>query len=148
MKQIEVKLSALKQGKPHEYAMRFAFGGLTTVLAGLMATHFGPGVGGLFLAFPAIFPASASLVESHEKARKAKIGADGTNRGRLSASLDAEGASLGCIGLLGFALVLWKGLNNHNPFLVIATAIVVWLLISYALWAVRADRFLRRKRVG
>ena len=72
MKQIEVKLSALKQSKPHEYAMWFAFGGLTTVLAGLIAMHFGAGVGGLFLAFPAIFPASASLVESHEKARKAR----------------------------------------------------------------------------
>jgi hypothetical protein len=147
MKQIEVKLSALKEGKPHEYAMRFVFGGLTTVLAGLIAMHFGPGVGGLFLAFPAIFPASVSLVESHEKARKARIGADGTNRGRLSASLDAEGASLGCIGLLAFALVLWKGLKNHNAYLVIATAVVFWLLVSYSLWAVRADRLLRRKRV-
>jgi hypothetical protein len=147
MKQIEVKLSALKQGKPHEYAMRFVFGGLTTVLACLIAIHFGPGVGGLFLAFPAIFPASVSLVESHEKARKARIGSDGTNRGRLSASLDAEGASLGCIGLLGFALVLWKGLQNHNAYLVIATAVVAWLLISYSLWAVRADRLLRWKRV-
>jgi hypothetical protein len=145
MKQIEVKLSALKESKPHEYAMRFLFGGLTTVLAGLIAMHFGPGIGGLFLAFPAIFPASVSLVESHEKAKKARIGADGTNRGRLSASLDAEGASLGCIGLLGFALVLWTGLKNHNDFLVISAAMVAWLMISYALWAVRADRFLRRK---
>ena len=147
MKEIEVKLSALKQGKPHEYAMRFVFGGLTTVLAGLIAMHFGPGVGGLFLAFPAIFPASVSLVESHEKAKKARIGADGTNRGRLSASLDAEGASLGCIGLLAFALVLWKGLRNHNAYLIIATAVVFWLLVSYSLWAVRADRFLRRKHI-
>jgi hypothetical protein len=145
MKEIEVKLSALKQSKPHEYAMRFIFGGLTTVLAGLIAMHFGPGVGGLFLAFPAIFPASVSLVESHEKAKKARIGADGTNRGRLSASLDAEGASLGCIGLLAFALVLWKGLRNHNAYLIIATAVVFWLLVSYSLWAVRADRFLRRR---
>ena len=27
-----------------------------------------PVIGGLFLAFPAIFPASASLIEAHEKA--------------------------------------------------------------------------------
>lgn len=151
MKQIEVRFSALKESKPHEYAMRFVFGGLITVLAGLIAMRFGAGVGGLFLAFPAIFPASASLVESHEKARKAKIGADGTKRGRLSASLDAEGASLGCVGLMGFALVLWKVLKNHNDYLVIATAMVAWILISYALWAVRAERFLRRNlssRIG
>jgi hypothetical protein len=30
----------------------------------------GPRVGGLFLAFPAIFPASATLVEKHEKQKK------------------------------------------------------------------------------
>ena len=108
MKRIEVNLSALKETKPHEYAVRFLFGGLCTVLAGSIAKRFGPGVGGLFLAFPAIFPAGTSLIESHEKQRKAQIHADGTNRGRVAASLDSAGASLGCVGLLGFAFVLWK----------------------------------------
>ena len=52
-----------------EYLIRFVFGGagLVCVAAGLIAKKFGPGVGGLFLAFPAIFPAGASLVESHER---------------------------------------------------------------------------------
>ena len=72
MKEIEVKLSALKQGKPHEYAMRFVFGGLTTVLAGLIAMHFGPGVGGLFLAFPAIFPASVKLGRKPREGEKSQ----------------------------------------------------------------------------
>jgi hypothetical protein len=87
-----------------------------TLHANTQVTCFGPGVGGLFLAFPAIFPASASLIESHEIKRKAKVGSDGRNRGRLAASLDSQGASLGCIGLMGFAFVLWAWLNSHKCF--------------------------------
>jgi hypothetical protein len=140
MKRIEVNLSSLKDTKPHEYAVRFLFGGLATVVAGLIAKRFGPGVGGLFLAFPAIFPASATLIESHEKKRKAKICSDGRNRGRIAASLDSQGASLGCIGLMAFAFVLWRWLNNHNAWLMIFVAAMVWLVIAYGLWAVRANR--------
>jgi hypothetical protein len=40
-------------------------GGVVTVVAGLLAKHYGPVFGGLFLAFPAIFPASATLVDKH-----------------------------------------------------------------------------------
>jgi len=140
MKRIEVNLSSLKDTKPHEYAVRFLFGGLATVVAGLIAKRFGPGVGGLFLAFPAIFPASATLIESHEKKRKAKICSDGRNRGRIAASLDSQGTSLGCIGLMAFAFVLWRWLNNHNAWLMIFVAAMVWLVIAYGLWAVRANR--------
>jgi hypothetical protein len=140
MKRIEVNLPALKDTEPHEYVVRFLFGGLATVAAGLIAKKFGPGIGGLFLAFPAIFPASASLIESHEKKRKAKIGSDGRNRGRMAASLDSQGASLGCIGLMAFAFVLWKWLNGHNAWLLISIATMVWLVIAYGLWAVGANR--------
>src|ERR1700736_6579054 len=64
---ISLDLSALGKTKWYEYALRFAFGGSITVAAGLVAKKWGPGVGGLFLVFPAIFPASATLVEKHEK---------------------------------------------------------------------------------
>ena len=67
---ISLDLSALGKTKWYEYALRFAFGGAITVAAGLIANKWGPGVGGLFLAFPAIFPASATLVEKHEKTKK------------------------------------------------------------------------------
>ena len=140
MTRIEVNLSSLREIKPHEYAVRFVFGGLTTVAAGLIAKRFGPGIGGLFLAFPAIFPASASLIESHEIKRKAKVGSDGRNRGRLAASLDSQGASLGCIGLMGFAFVLWRLVNSHNALLMISVVAISWLMIAHGLWAVRAKR--------
>jgi Protein of unknown function (DUF3147) len=146
VKRIQVDLSALKETKPHQYAARFLFGGLCTVFAGLIAKRFGPGVGGLFLAFPAIFPAGASLIESHEKQRKAQIHSDGTNRGRVAASLDSAGASLGCIGLSGFAFVLWKGLDTHSAAITVSVAGTAWLLISYALWRIRANRILTFRR--
>jgi hypothetical protein len=146
MKGIEINWSSLKDTKPHEYAVRFVFGGLATVLAGLIAKRYGPGIRGLFLAFPAIFPANATLIEGHEKKRKAAVGSDGRPRGRMAASLDSSGASLGCVGLMGFAYVLWRWLEGHNAWLMISIATAIWLSIAYLLWNLREHR--PRKRRG
>lgn len=137
---VKMNLTSLKEVKPHEYVLRFVFGGLCTVAAGLIAKHFGPGVGGLFLAFPAIFPAGASMVEKHQKKEKEKLSLKGTNRGRAAASIDAAGASIGCVGLIGFALVLWGGLPCHNPYIVVLEASIAWLVLSLALWLFRKSR--------
>lgn len=130
----------MKETKPHEYLVRFLFGGAATVLAGLVAKHFGAAAGGLFLAFPAIFPATATLLESHQKERKKEIGADGTNRGRWAASIDAASAALGCFGLAGFAVVLWRLLPGRNAALILVAAMVVWMGVSIALWGVQRRR--------
>ena len=140
MRKVAARLASLKQTKPHEYAVRFLFGGLSTVLAGLIARHFGPVIGGLFLAFPAIFPASATLIEAQQKRNLARVGADGTNRGRLAAAIDARGAALGCIGLATFAFILWKFLPAHGPIIVIAVAAIAWMLVAYALWLIPKHR--------
>ena len=79
---IQVDLSTLGQTKWQDYAVRFLFGGIITALAGIIAKRFGPGIGGLFLAFPAIFPASATLIEKHEKEKKESLGLKGEARGR------------------------------------------------------------------
>src|SRR5579859_4967163 len=71
---VQAKLESLKGIKPHEWVVRFLFGGAVCVIAGLIAKRFGPEIGGLFLAFPAIFPAGASMVEAHEKKHKARQG--------------------------------------------------------------------------
>ena len=63
-------ISALREVHCYEFAVRFALGGAMTVMAGAIATRFGPAVGGLFLAFPAIFPASVTLVEKHVRQQK------------------------------------------------------------------------------
>jgi hypothetical protein len=142
----EFRLASLKETKPHEYAIRFLFGGLCTAVAGLIAKYFGPAIGGLFLAFPAIFPAAASLIESHEKERKARIGFDGTIRGRMAASLDSAGAALGCIGLCAFAFTVYKWLPGRNAYLIISVATVEWLLLVVGLWELRKRPYRRFRR--
>src|SRR6476646_6399250 len=98
--------SAISRTKWYEYAVRFVFGGAVTVVAGLLAKRFGPAVGVLFLAFPAIFPSSATLVEKHEREKKSRAGIADNIRGRKAAALDAAGASMGCVGLACFALIV------------------------------------------
>jgi hypothetical protein len=78
-------------------------GGLVTVIAGLLAKAFGPVFGGLFLAFPAIVPASVTLIAKRERQTKARHGLDGMVRGGQAAALDAAGIVLGVVGLGCFA---------------------------------------------
>src|ERR1700728_2003750 len=110
---VGVKLSRLREIRWYEFAIRFLIGGITTVVAGMIAAS-GPVIGGLFLAFPAIFPASATLVEHHEREKKARAGITRTSRGRLSAALDARGTSMGALALIAFAITVWKGFPGHQ----------------------------------
>jgi len=135
--QIKVDPSVLGQTKWHEYAIRFLFGGLITAAAGIIANKFGPGIGGLFLAFPAIFPASATLIEKHEKQKKEKEGLDGSLRGREAASIDAAGSAMGSVGLLVFASVVWQFVARYNTWVVLTGATVAWLAASVLIWQVR-----------
>jgi len=82
-------------------------GGIITIFAGMIAERWGPGIGGLFLAFPAIFPASATLIEKHERQKKTTKGLHGQERGTDAAALDALGTAMGSIGLAVFAGVCW-----------------------------------------
>jgi hypothetical protein len=135
---VRVKWSALKQSRWYEYVLRFVLGGLATVMAGAVATFYGPAVGGLFLAFPAIFCASATLIEKHERERKQKLGLSGYRRGTDAAALDAAGAALGSIGLAAFGLGVWL----LAPSLSIASlglGSVAWLLVSVLLWRLRRE---------
>lgn len=143
---VQAKLKSLRGIAAHEWVVRFIFGGAVCVMAGLVAKWFGPFIGGLFLAFPAIFPAGASIVEAHEKKHKARVGLDGTNRGRTVAGLDAAGAALGCFGLAGFAFVCWKGLPQLDTGLVLAIASLVWVVISISAWLLRKSRTFRNMR--
>ncbi|TMA76496.1 MAG: DUF3147 family protein [Deltaproteobacteria bacterium] len=59
---------------------------------GLVAREWGPSAGGLFLAFPAILPASLTLVARHDS--------------RGDAADDARGAVLGAAALIVFAAVV------------------------------------------
>lgn len=130
--QLKIDPSALRQTKWRQYAVRFMFGGLITAIAGMIAKKYGAGVGGLFLAFPAIFPASATLIEKHEQERKQEHGLEGTERGREAASVDAAGSAMGSIGLL-----VWQFMPSHRVWLVLLVATSCWLVVSVLIWQLR-----------
>jgi hypothetical protein len=133
---VQFNRSALRQTRWYEYLVRFVLGAGMTVATGLVAARFGPVVGGLFLAFPAIFPASATLVEKHVRERKERVGLSGSRRGKEAAALDAVGAALGSFGLAAFGLVIWL-LIERSPLLALILATVAWLAIAVLAWEVR-----------
>jgi 4-hydroxybenzoate polyprenyltransferase len=140
---VSVNPSGLKETKWHEYAIRFIFGGLITAIAGLIGKHWGPVVGGLFLAFPAIFPSGATMVEKHERERKTRQGLHGKQRGIDAAADDAMGAAMGSVGLLAFALIGWLFIPRHSPGLVLPGATLAWLLVATSIWILRKRRYIR-----
>ncbi len=139
--------SALRRTQFHEYAIRFLLGGLITAIAGIIAKFAGPVFGGLFLALPAILPASATLIEKHECQKKQRKGLDGRRRGRQAAGVDAYGAALGSIGLIAFGLWIWRFLPDHATALTLAIATILWLVVSMIVWQSRKVVHLRSSRV-
>jgi hypothetical protein len=134
---IQIDTSALTEIKWYEYAVRFIFGGLITAVAGLIAGKFGPVVGGLFLAFPAIFPASATLIQKHEEEKKEQQGLKATARAAEAVSIDAAGAAIGSLALAAFGFLVWRELPNHAPWLVLMLSTITWLFLSVLLWEAR-----------
>jgi hypothetical protein len=130
---VHLKFGALREVHWHEFAIRFALGGAMTVIAGAIASRFGPAVGGLFLAFPAIFPASVTLVEKHVRQQKKEKGLRGARRGKEAAALDARGAALGGVGLIGFGGAIYA-LIEHSALMALVAATALWASISVLAW--------------
>jgi Protein of unknown function (DUF3147) len=135
--------SELKKTKWSDYALRFMFGGSVSVLAAFLAKEFGPSLGGLFLAFPAIFPATATLIEKQEEQKKLRAGIVATVCGRQAVALDAAGAALGSVGLATFAIVVWQFLPEHETGTTLGGAFAAWLGMSLAGWTIRKTHFWR-----
>src|ERR1700730_17916680 len=136
---VSLDFSAFGRTKGYEYAVRFLFGGATTVVAGLLAKQFGPAFGGLFLAFPAIFPASATLVEKHKKHKQQRARILHTIRGRQAAAVDAAGAAIGSLGLVIFGFTVWKLLPLWHSWAVLLCGTAGWLITSFGLWSIRKN---------
>ncbi len=133
---IEVSSSSLREGRWYEYVVRFVLGGAATVFAGLVSSWYGASMGGLFLALPAIFCASATLIEKHEIRRMREAGLEGSRRGQQAAALDAAGAAIGALGMLAFAGVFWL-LVERSVAGAFAGSSLAWLAVSVAAWFVR-----------
>jgi hypothetical protein len=134
---VRVDGSALRDSKWNQYALRFLFGGIVTAIAGFVAQRYGPVIAGLLLAFPAIFPASATLIEKHEKQQKEKNGMSGTVRGRQAASVDAAGSAMGGLGLVVFAVIIWRFLAGHSAWAVFGAATFAWAMVAVFAWQIR-----------
>lgn len=117
---VEVQPEDAHQTKGWEYVLRFVFGGVVTAAVGIIGVAFGPVVAGMFLAFPAILPATITLIESH--------------RGKQEAGVDALGASIGSAGLVAFGALLWLLATRSAGWIAIATATIVWFALSALVW--------------
>ena len=120
MKNIEISIAGLKKIHAWEPLVRFVFGGVVTVLTGVIAKTYGPVVAGLFLSFPAILPASLTLVAHHQ--------------GRAAASDDAKGATIASLGLGAFGIVIWILATRVAAPLALVAALGAWVGASLATW--------------
>lgn len=134
--QIHISLSSLSDSRWYEFLIRFMLGGAVTVLTGVVSSVWGASVGGLFLALPAIFCASATLIERHEIRRKRDAGGKGTRRGQEAAALDAAGAALGSVAMIGFAAT-FLAMSSHGAVAAFAGASMAWTVIAVSAWYLR-----------
>jgi Protein of unknown function (DUF3147) len=103
-----------------QLGLRFLFGGGIALVAGLVGMRFGPGVGGLFLAFPAVLPAALTLLESEE--------------GESKTTVDAIGAILGSVAMIAFAAAVAALVTAIGAPLAVAVAAGAWALVAGALF--------------
>jgi len=142
---IKADSAALKSTKWHEFVFRFFMGGAITALAGLAAKRFGPEIGGLFLAFPAIIPATATLIKKREQQKKERAGHEGAERGRAAAAVDVAGAAMGGLGLVTFALVVWLRMREWKTATALGMGTLAWFLVALSVWQLR-EMLCRRMR--
>ena len=128
-------LDQLRKADPKELLVRFVLGAAVSVVAGIISKAVGARFGGMFLAFPAILPASLTIVQDEE--------------GTRTADRDAIGAVLGGLALVVFAAVGESMFSRYNPAVVLATALGAWIgaaLILYTCLALlRPDDCDKRK---
>jgi Protein of unknown function (DUF3147) len=121
MSGIEVKPAGIKQPEVHAWLIRFAFGAGVSALAGVVAALFGPRIGGVFLAFPAILLASLTLIAEEDGLRQARD--------------DARGATFGTAGLFVFALVVAATATRWPLWAALGLAGLAWAVVSLGLYA-------------
>ncbi len=134
---ISLNIAAVRQLSFGDLAKRFVLGGAVTAVAGVIASLWGPSLGGLFLAFPAILPMALTLIADDQQARKERLGLHGVVSGRKAAALDAFGAFMGTGGLCAFALVVHRLAGDGYRATAVAVATLVWCAISSGLWWLR-----------
>ncbi len=143
---IKFDFQPLRQTRWRGHLLRFATGGAVTVATGLVGKGFGPVIGGLFLAFPAIFPVGLVMVEKLQN-ESAGPGARG-HRARRAAIAQAAGAAVGSLGLAAFAAAAWLGLTRVGAGLALPLAMTAWAVAAVGGWYLRKRALSRSLHVG
>lgn len=128
--QPQLDLGALTEQKAGDYLVRFAFGAGISAVAAIIGIALGARPGGVLLAFPAILPASLTLIE-----RKSN---------RDQAVVDVTGAIIGGAALIVFAAAAAWALPRMNPIVSVIVAGVLWAVSAVGLY-VLVVRLRRRK---
>jgi hypothetical protein len=121
----------LRDVQVSELAVRFGFGAAVSVVAGVIGLVVSPKAGGMFLAFPAILPATLTLLEKKHATEHAVH--------------TVRGAVVGSIGLVVFACVAAAAFTRWPPVVVLAAAIAGWATVSLSVyfaiaWSYRGSR--------
>lgn len=102
--------------------LRFILGATVSLGAAIVTVVLGPLAGGVFLAFPAILPATLTLLER--------------DKGTVAAVGDARGALAGALGLVAFAVTVII-LAHHTPAAItLLTALSAWIVASLLLYVI------------
>ncbi|MDQ6900378.1 MAG: DUF3147 family protein [Candidatus Dormibacteraeota bacterium] len=117
---VSVNWAKLKQQTWQQLLLRFAFGAGIATAASLAGDLFGQRFGGLFLAFPAILPAALTMVERQE--------------GEGKADVDAMGAALGGLAMIGFAFIVRNSIRPLGAPWAEAAGWIVWLALALGLF--------------
>jgi hypothetical protein len=119
---LRLSFADARKVRRRELAIRFAFGAGISVVASVVAIVLGVRAGGLLLAFPAILPATLTLIEKKE--------------GRGTALQDDIGAMLGSSSLALFGFLSWWLIPKIGPASALVAACAGWFASSLALYVV------------
>jgi hypothetical protein len=113
-------LRKLAEHGPKDYVVRFMFGAGISLVAGLIGMLLAPKLGGVWLGFPAILPASLTMIQKRE--------------GKEQAAIDSEGAVLGAAAFVVYAIVLAMFTAQWGVLVTLIVALVVWTVVAVALY--------------
>jgi hypothetical protein len=119
---VGISLAGLGDIPFRELAVRFVFGFVISAIAGAIDLGFGTRPSGLLLAFPAILPATLTLIEKDDSRKEAED--------------DDVGAILGAAALIVFALVAHFLFATSGAPLALIGASLSWLAVAVLLYLI------------
>lgn len=117
---VGLSLSGLRDAPPRDLAIRFVFGLTVSAVAAVIGIAVNARFGGVFLAFPAILPATLTLIEKEQSERKARD--------------DDVGAVLGAAALILFAGLGWWLFGQIGAPLTLTAAAAGWLIAAVLMY--------------